>query len=232
MTPRRMIFISDVHSNLEALSAVLEQVGDEEVYCLGDVVGYGADPNGVIELLKQRRVRCIEGNHDRAAVTGVPSGFNRGAAVAALWTHAQLSESSLEFLKGLEPEVRLYVGSKRIYLTHGSPDDRLWEYVHPTTHAGLFDHYLAKVQADVIGLGHTHVPYLWESPKGTIFNPGSVGQPRNGDRRASFAGMVVSADEELSVTLQNVEYNYELAATKMREAGLPGQLADRLFLGR
>jgi putative phosphoesterase len=227
-----MIFISDVHSNLEALSAVLEQVGDEDVYCLGDVVGYGADPNGVIELLKRRRVCCIEGNHDRAAVTGVPSGFSRGAAMAALWTHAHLNGSSLEFLKGLEPELQFAVGSKRVYLTHGSPDDRLWEYVDPTTHAGLFDHYLAKVQADVIGLGHTHIPYLWKNPRGTVFNPGSIGQPRNGDRRASFAEMELFADEELSVSLRNVEYNYEVAAAKIREAGLPGQLAERLYLGR
>lgn len=232
MISRRIFFISDVHSNLEALSAVFEEVGDKEVYCLGDVVGYGADPNTVIELLKQHRVRCIEGNHDRASLTGVVSGFSHAAALAALWTHAQLSESSREFIKGLEPEVRLDVGSKRIYLTHGSPDDRLLEYVNPYTHAGLFDHYLSKVQADVIGLGHTHIPYLWNGRRGTVFNPGSVGQPRNGDRRASFAEIDVFPDDELSVTLRTVEYDYGGAAAKIREAGLPQQLADRLYLGR
>jgi putative phosphoesterase len=230
---RRVAFVSDVHSNLEALTTVFREIGsDEEIYCLGDVVGYGANPNEVIELLRGRNVHTLMGNHDFAAVTGDVSEFNARAAMAALWTRRQLSEASLSYLRGLPVEMRLQIDGVRIYITHGSPDDHLSEYVEPRTHEGLFEHYLDTLGVTAIGLGHTHVPFVSENKKGVVFNPGSVGQPRNGDRRAAFAKMALEEGEKPLLELRAVEYDYLTAASKIRDVGLPEQLAARLGLGR
>jgi putative phosphoesterase len=227
---KRIAIISDIHSNLEGLEAVFSEFQGEEVYCLGDVVGYGANPNEVIELLKDRGVYALVGNHDRAIETGNTSGFNSRAELAALWTRRHLSESALGFLRGLPTERRVEVDGVRVYLTHGSPDDNLWEYVSPVSHSDLFDHYLQKLEVRVVGLGHTHVPFVWRSNRGVVFNPGSVGQPRNGDRRASYGTIII--DKGLAtVELHAVEYDYRGAADKIRAAGLPEQLAARLALG-
>lgn len=225
----RAIFISDVHSNLEALQAVLRGAG-EEIYCLGDIVGYGASPDEVVELLRERGARCVMGNHDYAVVTGDVSRFNSAAARAAIWTRKRASEGTIEFLKSLPLELRFESGGRRFYLAHGSPDDRLWEYVDPWTHSGLFGHYLEKSRSDVIALGHTHVPYRWVERGGVVFNPGSVGQPRSGDWRASCA--VIELDGgELKLEHRLLEYDVERAAEKIVEAGLPVSLAERLKRG-
>jgi len=138
----RIAVISDVHSNLEALQEVLSQVEGMEVYCLGDVVGYGANPNEVVEELRKREVLTVMGNHDYAAVTGETEMFNTRAAMAAMWTAEVLKGPNLAYLKSLSRERRLRLGEAEGYLTHGSPDDTLWEYVDPRTHWQLFGHYL------------------------------------------------------------------------------------------
>lgn len=115
-------------------------------------------------------------------------------------------------------------------MTHGSPDDNLWEYVYPATHSDLLGFYLKKLGVDVIALGHTHVPFVWSDGEGTVFNPGSVGQPRTGDRRASYA-LLKAGQTGIGVELVNVEYDVGAAARKIVEAGLPDSLARRLFTG-
>jgi len=226
----RIAVISDIHSNLEALQEVLSHVGDMEVYCLGDVVGYGANPNEVVEALREREVLTVLGNHDHAAVTGETGMFSTRAAMAAIWTTKVLKPSNLAYLRALPKERRLRLGDAEGYVTHGSPDDTLWEYVDPRTHEQLFGHYLEKLQVQFIGLGHTHVPFVSDKTGGTVFNPGSVGQPRDGDRRASYA-VVSVAGEAVKVGHFRVEYDYEAAASKIKAAGLPGQFADRLCSG-
>lgn len=171
------------------------------------------------------------GNHDYAAATGRTSGFNAQAAMASVWTQRQLSETSIEYLRRLDTQRWIQMEHARIYLTHGSPDDNLWEYVDPSTHFQLFDHYLQTLQVAVIAPGHTHISYVWCREKGVVFNPGSVGQPRNGDGRASFATLTVE-DGKPAVNVRQVEYDIQKAATKIREAGLPGQLAERLSPAR
>ena len=227
---RRLVVVSDIHSNLEALHAVLEAAGEGDIYCLGDIVGYGANPNEVLELLKDRGVKAVMGNHDDAVVTGETGWFNARAAMAVLWTRKNMTEENRKYLQSLPLEIREEVEGVGMYMTHGSPDDRLREYVDLRTHADLLPHYLSKTGCSLIALGHTHVPYGWEGEGGRVFNPGSVGQPRDGDPRAAFA--VVSLDGgRSSLDLKRVGYDVETAARKILEAGLPSQLADRLSVG-
>jgi len=227
----RVAFISDVHSNLEALEAVLDEVGKLKVFCAGDIVGYGASPNEVVRVLRDIGATCVIGNHDRAALDGDAGEFNPRAAIAALWTSRQLAEDSREFLGSLPSKLSAEVGGKKVFMAHGSPDDPMWEYVRPSTHSDLFDYYLGKVGADVIALGHTHLAFEWRSESGgVVFNPGSVGQPRNGDRRAAFAVLSVEGGE-VRVEPRLVEYDFERAAKKILESGLPSSLATQLVSG-
>lgn len=223
-------FISDVHSNLEALESTLRALRGKPIVCLGDIVGYGANPNEVIGLLKDARAVGVLGNHDNAVLTGDFAMLNSRAAMAAKWTADRLSEGARAFLRSLPREIRTEFGGVKAYLTHGSPDDNLWEYVEPATHHDLLEHYLTKQAVALIGLGHTHVPYVWSCASGTVFNPGSVGQPRDGDRRASFA---IARFDEGGVEVENrrIEYDCAAAARKIAEAGLPGSLAERLLRG-
>lgn len=227
---RRVAFISDVHSNLEALDAVLERVGGAEVFCLGDLVGYGADPNIVIERLRDRQAVAVLGNHDVAALTGDARMFNPRAAEAIRWTSEHLTEGSKEYLRSLPSRVAKELDGVRAFFTHGSPDDSLLEYVELETHQHLFQRYLAELQVAVVGLGHTHRPFVWTGDGGTVFNPGSVGQPRDGDRRASFA-LAEFNEGRSHVVLMRTEYDVKAAADKILAAGLPSRLATRLFEG-
>jgi putative phosphoesterase len=227
----RVAFVSDVHSNLEALEAVLDDAGRLKVFCAGDIVGYGASPNEVVRLLHGVGATCVVGNHDVASLDGDVGHFNPRAAMAAIWTHERLSDESKAFLRSLPREVRSGLGGRRLYMTHGSPDDNIWEYVRPSTHADLFEYYLKKVDADMIALGHTHFAFQWRGEGGgLVFNPGSVGQPRYGDTRASYAVLRVDGGE-VEVEERRVEYDIERAAKKILSSGLPPSLATQLLSG-
>jgi len=229
----RVAFISDVHSNLEALEAVLDEVGSLKVYCCGDIVGYGASPNEVVRTLRGIGATCVLGNHDYASIQGDTGDFNARAAMAVVWTSQHLSQESRGFLEALPREVTTDIGGKRLYMAHGSPDDTMWEYVLPSTHSDLFDYYLKKVRADLMALGHTHSAFQWTGDDGgLVFNPGSVGQPRTGDRRASFAILDAPGGEgRPEVEIRQVEYDVERAAKKILESGLPPSLASQLLSG-
>ena len=227
---RRFAVISDVHANLEALEEVLKRIEGMDAYCLGDLVDYGANPNEVIAAVMGRGAKTLMGNHDSAVLSGDTSMFNARAAMSSKWSASHLSAKSAAYLRALPPEIRVRVEGVEFYFTHGSPDDRLWEYVDPRTHSDLFGHYLDKTGSGAIGLGHTHIPYVWSEGGRVVFNPGSVGQPRDGDRRASFAVVTVSG-VEASVEVVRVEYDIEKAGSKIRDAGLPVPFADRLRAG-
>ena len=226
----RVAVISDVHANLDALDAVLHELEADEIWCLGDLVGYGARPGEVISRLKEVGAKSLMGNHDYAAATGDTGGFNARAAMAAVWTRNSLTKAEVQFLASLPTELVQEVEGLKIYLAHGSPDDQLWEYVDPRTHEDLFPHYLTLTRASVIGLGHTHVPYSWKGRRGLVFNPGSVGQPRDGDPRASYARITFEGGDA-RVEHRRVVYDWAAAGRRIREAGLPAQLADRLAAG-
>lgn len=239
--------ISDIHANLQALEAVISDIretGVDEVWCLGDAVGYGANPNEVLELLADTCSVCLIGNHDLAALGEIDiSIFSTSASEAALWTRQTLTEGSTSFLRGLGGAAGEREG---IGLFHGSPRDPVWEYVLDTE---LAEECLS-VQPTRIGLiGHSHLALYFTradelsritaepAPEGTVLNlargqwllnPGSVGQPRDGDPRAAWLELDT---ENLEVRYRRSQYPVDLAATAIREAGLPPNLADRLTTG-
>ncbi|MDG7011291.1 MAG: metallophosphoesterase family protein [Nitrososphaerota archaeon] len=225
----KIAVISDVHANLEALRSVLGEIDAEEIFCLGDLVDYGAQPNEAIQMVRASGAKCLLGNHDWAALTGDTSMFNARPAMASIWTRKALTRESADYLRSLPPELKTEPGVGA-YFTHGSPDDRLWEYVEPRTHSDLFPHYLDKLKVRLVGLGHTHLPYVWSEGGRTVFNPGSVGQPRDGDPRAAFATLTIEAGA-CRVEVKRVEYDVGSASKKILDAGLPRSFAERLHSG-
>ena len=223
----RIAVISDVHSNLQALEEVKKRIDDEGIdYVLsaGDAVGYGADPNRCCAILKDWARHSVLGNHDWAALRRDPSGMNPYAEKAALWTAEQIDEDSREYLGSLKESAHSDANGSAIEARHGSLRSML-EYVYE---ADLSEDLLQQSGADVLVLGHTHVPYAKMFASGLIVNPGSVGQPRDGDSRASFG---ILQTEPLSFEIRRVDYDIDRASEAILEAGLPEFLAERLFKG-
>ncbi len=238
----RICLVSDIHSNLEAFEKVLESVTkfDCPILCLGDIVGYGANPNECIELVKGHGIRSVLGNHDAAAIGEIDTAwFNDRARYSAEWTANQLTEESRLFLEGLKTEMRF----GRALLVHGSPMDPISEYVSNTHIADEVFHFVGD---DLIIVGHTHVPCSFaDAPEeiiatdyvhgGTfkissrcILNPGSVGQPRDANPMASYGVLDFS---ELEFSVFRTYYDVKKASRKILSAGLPESLASRLFEG-
>ncbi len=242
----RIAVLSDIHGNLHALDAVLSDVEREdvhEVWCLGDVVGYGADPNDCCARIREQADVVLAGNHDMA-VTGELSldEFSRGAAIAARWTQEVLRPDHAAWLRSCEASGE----ARGVGLYHGSPRDPVWEYVLSSLLAELcFDTMRQR-----IGLvGHSHVALSFVRPEGEpatgsarrggeevdvadgewILNPGSVGQPRDGDARAAWLLLDTSA---WIARWRRVEYDIAGAAAAIRAARLPDSLAERLEYGQ
>jgi len=227
---QELAIVSDIHGNLDALNATIKNLSQKSIYCLGDLVGYGANPNEVIEWARENNVRCVMGNHEYAVVTGDASWFNWDAQRAIFWTRSNLKKESLDFIKNLPKRIELEIDDVKILFVHGSPNDPIFEYVMPETHSDLLDYYLSNNNVDVIGLGHTHIPFVYKSDKGIVFNPGSVGQPRSGDSRACYA--ILTIDEgDVQIEHKLVEYDIESSANKIIKANLPRFLAKRLYMG-
>lgn len=221
--------ISDIHSNLTAFKAVLKDMPRvDQIICVGDLVGYAAEPNEVVNLVKSKRIKAVMGNHDYAAITRDVRGFNPIAAEAALWTAEKLSEENIKFLSDLPTELKINLKQK-LYVVHGSPRDHLNEYVFPEYSNKELAKITENLDADVVILGHTHVPMHRMIMGKLIVNPGSVGQPRDRDWRASYA--ILSFDDEIKVTFKRVEYDVEATSRAIKIAGLPEELAARLFFG-
>ncbi len=241
----RAAVISDIHGNLPALEAVLESIDSEsvdELWCLGDLVGYGADPDRCVALIAERADVCLAGNHD-LAVTGMVdiASFSHDAATVARWTRDTIAAAQREFLEQLQPSD----SHDGIGLYHGSPRDPVWEYVLSFEQA---EASLGAQRERVCLIGHSHVAcwftrdedgatggqadaglVLDTSRERWLLNPGSVGQPRDGDSRASYLLLDGTANK---ASYRRVEYPVKLAAQAIVEAGLPDQLANRLYLGQ
>ncbi|MBI2487318.1 MAG: metallophosphoesterase family protein [Deltaproteobacteria bacterium] len=235
--------ISDIHANLEALNTTLQEIDKldaNKIICLGDIVGYGANPNECLERIKERKIDSIMGNHDVVACgKKEPDNFNPVARDAALWTRHVLTQENREFLYNL-PERREF---EDFLIVHGGiSDPDLYIF---STYDTIPEFNLMKKQS-VCFFGHTHVRtyYVFQDdaitclfdyeikiePKAKyLINPGSVGQPRDRDPRASF---LIYDTEKGIVKFTRLEYDLSLAQKKIIEAGLDRRLADRLSMGK
>lgn len=220
--------IADVHSNSEALKSALSGLKKNKVKAIlhaGDVVGYNPFPNETIALFKQSGIISIKGNHDRALISGDTSSFNPYAAYALDWTRKKISPEEVEYISGLKDIEYLVFDDTRVAMVHGSPRN-FDEYIFPDySNPGL----LSMVEGDILVLGHTHVPFITEFDEGIIVNPGSVGQPRDGDPRSCYA---LLDTETGKVDLCRIEYDIEKVMEDILAEGLPGILAARLMIGR
>jgi predicted phosphodiesterase len=240
----RVAVISDVHANRHALDAVLEDLEAERpdaVWCLGDTVGYGPRPNECCDVVRERADICLVGNHDLVALGALSVGeFNEEAAAAARWTADVLTDESRSFLSALEPSAEVEGAD----LYHASARDPVWEYVlsEEAAHATL-----ELTRAPVVMVGHSHVPLaLRQRPSGGVagglapggyevelvgrwlLNPGSVGQPRDGDPRAAWLLLDL---ERRFASFRRVNYPVDRTQAEMRDEGLPPSLASRLARG-
>lgn len=224
----KLAILADIHSNLHALEAVHEELKKarvDMVACAGDIVGYGANPNECCALVRSLSHHLVFGNHERAALTRDTIWMNPHAARASAWTSDALSSDSREFLGQLELESRFDLPERRVAMFHGSVGSDI-EYVFEDQ---LNDGLLSKAGVDILILGHTHVPYVRRFRNGLVLNPGSVGQPRDGDSRASFG--IYDSDED-SCVIRRIKYDVEGAYEAILSRGLPEFLAERLFFGR
>ena len=242
----RVAIATDIHGNRHAFEAVIdaaEQDGAEELWCLGDLVGYGGDPDASVELARRHCSVCLAGNHDLAVVDVLSlEEFSRGAALAATWTRDVIAPETREFLLSLKPE-----GSAQgVGLFHASPRDPIWEYVLSGLTAELcFDVTDFRVSL----IGHSHVALSFDRQEGTpasgttrkegseldlgagqwLINPGSTGQPRDGDPRAAW--LMLDTDR-WTASYRRAEYDIAGAQAAIRAANLPDSLAERLERGQ
>jgi len=242
----RALIASDIHSNLEAFQSVIDDAGSnggfDEIWSLGDLIGYGPDPSACIDLLRQYDHQGVAGNHDLASIGKLSlEAFNSHAKQANEWTATQLTEEQIEYLGGLSLKLEI----DEFTVVHGSPRDPIWEYVVSVGAAVAsflhFDTYWCLV-------GHSHIPFICRPDEnGAVFlefpldspvtlathrliiNPGGVGQPRDGDPRASYAIYDSGPGREVH---HRVEYDIPKTQEKMRERNLPVFLIDRLSQGR
>lgn len=243
----RLLIVSDLHSNIEALEAVLadadRRAGFDGIACAGDIVGYGPDPSPVIAALRQRNATCVAGNHDLAALGRMSTAeFNRVAAQAAEWTANNLTDDERGYLDVLPEIVRI----GELTIVHGSLRSPAWEYLlSPEQADAQFE--LQETAASVVG--HSHLQFWCEQRHGSeaamhratdgtmlrlegrrvIVNPGSTGQPRDGDPRA---GYMLYDDASGAFTWHRVAYDAEATRQKIIDAGLPEFLGNRLLEGR
>lgn len=224
--------IADIHANLEALYAVIEDLTDrkvDEIYCLGDLVGYGASPNECCKIINKMDIHCVMGNHDYAVATGeLWNWFDPNEQKALEWTSKELDRKNKLFLSVLPRKLTLKAQGVELGLVHGSPWDELFEYVKPTTSEATLKKFLTEMDCQVLALGHTHMPFAKELETGLVFNPGSVGQSRDGIPLASYA---LLDPDEMKVKVIRKEYDIEEAVKKMKLAGLPAFFWERLSEG-
>lgn len=242
----RIAVVSDIHGNRHAFEAALDAIeatSCTEMWCLGDLVGYGADPDACVELARRHAAVCLAGNHDLGVRGDLPlEEFSRGAALAAQWTRANISNDTLDYLLALEPTNL----EEAVGLYHASPRDPVWEYVLSPLQADLC---LDVQRHRVCLIGHSHVALSFSRFEGVaatgethaageelevgdgewLINPGSVGQPRDGDPRAAWLELDT---DDWTALYHRTEYDIEGAAAAIRAARLPDSLAERLSFGQ
>jgi putative phosphoesterase len=213
----RILVMADVHANWQALQAVMAQPHDI-CLCLGDLVDYGLDPSPCIAWVRDKVPNVVRGNHDHGVAQDVRingrTGFKYLTGVTRTLTRELVKEDDLRYLSRLPLSRMVTFENTRYFLVHATPRDPLDEYAPPDEE--FWNRRLQNVEAEVICVGHTHIPYVLEVADKLVINPGSVGQPRDGDPRASFAVI-----EDYKVELQRVEYPIEETVATIQASTLP-----------
>jgi putative phosphoesterase len=233
----RVAVITDIHANAIAFDATfewLESNGIEEIYCGGDLVGYGPRPNEVCEEISMREIPTIYGNYDWAIARDeedcgcayVDKHDREIGRLSVDWTLERTARPAKEFMRELPFDLRFELGGKRIRLVHGSPR-KVNEYLFADKPAKTFERIAAGADCDVLVFGHTHKPWVREYGGVLFVNCGSVGKPKDGDPRAGFAVLSANADG-LDVEIVRVAYDAAAVAGEMRAVGLPEELGDKL----
>jgi len=241
----RYLVISDIHGNFPAMQTVLHDApAFDAIWCLGDLVGYGPNPNQCIQQLQEFPHICVAGNHDWGVIGRADVFvFNHAARQALQWTQRELSLESRQYLAELSTTVSV----EDYLLVHGSPREPIWEYLLDSEHAAV---NFMDMDFRVALVGHTHIPIVfewveetqsaqillpdWQTPlslegRRLIINPGSVGQPRDGNPHAAYA---ILDTEMQTFEFRRVPYPVEITQERMRARGLPVRLIDRLEMGR
>jgi putative phosphoesterase len=235
----RVAVITDIHANLPALEAVLESIESTDVnavYCGGDLVGYGPHPNAVCRLIEARGIPTIYGNYDHAIGRDLEDcgcayrdQHDRELGEQSIaWTLEHTDQRSKEFMRGLPFDLRFDLGERRVRLVHGSPR-KVNEYLFENKPARTFERIAARADCDVLVFGHTHQPWIRGYGDVLFVNCGSVGKPKDGDSRASYALLRLD-DGEVFADIHRVEYDAEAVAREVAAAGLPSEYAERLLL--
>lgn len=233
--------ISDIHSNLYGLEAVLKDIeskGMDRVYCAGDLVGYGPHPNEVIDLLKSKRIPTIMGNYDDAVgnmrlICGCDYKDEKSLRLgeqSMAWTGARTTAENKQWLRELPGEINLRLGDLKIKLVHGSPRAHN-EYLYEDTPQRYLKELLGESGVDVLVCGHTHLPYVKKTTAGYVVNAGSAGKPKHGNPNATYVALE-PAGGGLHVEIIEVPYNFEATAREIENSGLPHEFADIVRTGR
>lgn len=235
----RLATISDIHGNIHALKAVLDDIDQQavdQVYCLGDLVGYGAYPNEVIQLIRQHQIPTVMGNYDdgvgfdkdECGCAYTDEEMRRLGLLSVEWSKEHVTAENKAFLRSLLSSIRLDFRGKRFLLVHGSPR-RINEYVYEDRAPKSLSRIAQAADADVLVMGHTHLPYIKEMDGVLFVNDGSVGKPKDGDNRAAYA--ILDIADELKVSIQRVAYDVQAAAAAVRASALPDHFAELLESG-
>lgn len=239
MTKIKIAIFSDIHSNILALNNVLEDIekqGCDEVYCLGDLVGYGPRPNMVIESMSETGIPTVMGNYDEGVgyekgdcgCAYVSEEEIRDGQVSVEWTTDQVTPQNKEYLKSLHQKIELEAEGYRILLVHGSPR-RINEYLYEDRPVKSIARMLEPLDINLLVCGHTHKPYHRIVEGVHIINDGSVGKPKDGDPRACYT--VIELDETINIDFRRVEYPVDEVAEEIIRAGLPRAFAESLRTG-
>lgn len=236
----KIAFISDIHGNIHALEAVIEDInrqGVDSIMCNGDLVGYGPFPNEVISLVRNLKIPSVMGNYDDTIgnmkfICGCDYKDEKAMELgqkSIIWTQQNTSEASKEFLRNLSATLRIESGGKKLLAVHGSPL-KINEYIFENVQDEYAKELLDSAETDILVCGHTHIPFSKKAGKGYIINAGSVGKPKHGKPDASY--VILAINEEVRVEVRYVPYNYEAVARAIEEQGLPVEFAEMLRTGK
>lgn len=222
----KIALLSDIHSNKTALDAVIEDANDvDEFVCIGDVVGYGPNPSECVEFIRDNNIPTVQGNHDRS-VNNPGDYANHMAREGLYYSQKYLSDEQINWLLDLPLEIK-YDG---VWIKHEHPDNDYIgyreSYVYPKSFPEMNSYLKDEENIECLVMGHTHIQGLYSGPNGIVCNPGSVGQPRDNDKRAAYA---VYDTESKSVDLRRVKYDIEKVVEEVRNSSLPNTNGERLL---